>query len=486
MFNEKEVQDLIDEALMAGRLLFEQRRIREADVVINQLLKVAPDNIDALELRGLCFHEKRKFSKAIEIYKEILEKHPERVGTHNNIALSYSCLRDYDTAIEHLKKAGEEPGILCNLATQYRRKEQFDLAEECCNQALEQRESAGTLVNLAGVFTDQNRFDRAVDLLKRAVELDERYFAARMDLSYAYHALGEWEKGMEEYEHRFLCYGHLKDYGVKYPASRCWRGGEYDKLTVFCEQGVGDYFNFVRFVKDMPNVEVVTPEPLRSFMEKQGITVADGPGDSFHCSMLSLPHIRKIPLDKVCKEYPYLKSTKEANFKKYPGYKVGLVWAGSPQHMLDEFRSIPLNKFEPLCSIPNIHLFSLQKDLLRRVWGGGDPVDLSEGCEGMKLIDMSEHMNNWEDTAALVAGMDLIITVDTAVLHLAGAMGKKTWGLIPFNPDWRWGLSGETTPWYPSVRLLRQPKRRDWKSVIDLVIADLTSEALAQPSTNNM
>jgi len=224
---------------------------------------------------------------------------------------------------------------------------------------------------------------------------------------------------------------------------------------------------------------------LKTFLEKQGFPIGNGENCNFHCSLASLPHLLKIS-KKEAESPPYLRATKPANFEKYSGCKVGLVWAGSPRHARDELRSCKLNNFKPLFEIPNINFFSLQKDLRKRVWGESEPVDLAKGCKGMKLIDMSEFITDWEDTAAMIAAMDLIITVDTAVLHLAGAMGKKTWALIPYNPDWRWGLPGltESTFWYPSVKLFRQPKRRDWESVINSIYIAL--DTFRQSSFSNM
>ena len=148
-------------------------------------------------------------------------------------------------------------------------------------------------------------------------------------------------------------------------------------------------------------------------------------------------------------------------------YKIGVCWAGNAGHPRDDERSCQLSLFREIHKIPNVKLFSLQKDLRLRIWPcKKDPVDLSD-CSNIRLINMKDHMNSWEDTAAIIQGLDLVISVDTSILHLAGALGKPTCALMQYVPDWRWALESNKTIWYPNMTLFRQKKLGDWDSAFE-------------------
>jgi hypothetical protein len=185
-----------------------------------------------------------------------------------------------------------------------------------------------------------------------------------------------------------------------------------------------------------------------------------------------LPYILKIKKEEIKNNNkPYIKSIKKSNFSNYKDFfKIGICWAGNPNHPRDKFRSCELKLFEKINN-EKIKLFSLQKDTRKR-YRNGKTIDLCENCQNLKIVDMSSFMNDWSDTAAIIEGLDLIISVDTSILHLAGSMGKKCIGLLPYLPDWRWRLDAKNI-WYENLKIFKQESFNDWNSVFHQVVLEI-------------
>ena len=208
-------------------------------------------------------------------------------------------------------------------------------------------------------------------------------------------------------------------------------------------------------------------------------TVAELPAFDVHCPLMSLPRLFATTLESLPQNVPYLHADPR-DVEKWrnrlaehaSSLKVGLVWAGNPTHQSDRTRSLALSRLAPLAQTPGVRFFSLQK---------GPASEAKEPPVGMDLIDMMGEVNDFADTAALIANLDLVISVDTSVVHLAGALGKPVWTLLAFAADWRWLLEREDSPWYPTMRFFRQPAIGDWDSVIGRVTAALASAARQKP-----
>ena len=192
-----------------------------------------------------------------------------------------------------------------------------------------------------------------------------------------------------------------------------------------------------------------------------------------HCPLLTLPRVFGTTLENIPADVPYLLAdgdSADAWYQRLAGdahvLKIGLAWAGSKGHKNDGNRSMPLEALAPLAQIQGVKFYSLQK--------GDGAAQAAHPPAGMKLVDWSGELNDFSDTAGLITNLDMIISVDTAVVHLAGAMGKTVWTMLPFAPDWRWMLGREDSPWYPTMRLFRQPQIGDWDSVIRDVVEALT------------
>ena len=251
---------------------------------------------------------------------------------------------------------------------------------------------------------------------------------------------------------------------------------------MYCEQGTGDMIQFVRYVPRLTameaNVILDVPPSLETLFTPFGktrIEYRDEPYD-YHCSILSLIYLLNIPQGEYAENVPYLEAQPLLDMTDYASnFKIGIVWAGNPGHPNDINRSCHLSLFRKIANLPNVKLFSLQKETSKRVYSSNpnNQIDLSDNCDDLKVVDMADFLIDYKATASVVNEMDLIITVDTSVLHLAGALGKETWGLIPYNPDWRWQASGSTNVWYPSVILYRQQVPGDWESVFEKIYQDL-------------
>ena len=258
-------------------------------------------------------------------------------------------------------------------------------------------------------------------------------------------------------------------------------GGDRGKrILIYAEQGIGDTIQFVRYLPMIiarggkPILEC-HPDLVQLLSRMPGVEiVARGkprPAVDLHCPILSLPKVFGTELGNIPADVPYVWA-KEQIAKKWSARmpvntirKIGLAWAGHPNHMRDQFRSIPLSQFAPLAGIENVQFFSLQK--------GEGASQAAKPPAGMDLIDWTNDLVDFADTAGLFANLDLVITVDTAVAHLAGAMGKPVWVILGRIPDWRWMMDRADSPWYPTMRLFRQPATGDWKTPIDQIAATL-------------
>ncbi|MGR9100454.1 MAG: glycosyltransferase family 9 protein [Gammaproteobacteria bacterium] len=191
--------------------------------------------------------------------------------------------------------------------------------------------------------------------------------------------------------------------------------------------------------------------------------------------LLSLPRVHGTTLSTIPAHVPYLdvrairreKAKNAVNLSFSPQRKVGIAWSGSPTHDNDRRRSCPLSNWQPVLQTPNISFYSLQKD--------GQQRGLPERPDGASLQDLDPLLNDYGDLALLIEQLDLVISVDTSVAHVAGALGKPVWTLLSYVPDWRWLLVGESTPWYPTMRLFRQAQPDDWAGVMSQVAAELKS-----------
>ena len=392
-----------------------------SELILQQLLKCDPEHREGLELLGLCKYQLGQYAESIDVFQRLLRLGQTQANVWNAIGLSY--LRNGNP----------------------------DLAESAIRTAITIEPDAIYYQNLGCLCGETGRFDEAKWCFTRAIEINPGCAEAHVERAFCYFLEGDWESGFREYEWRFQTVDQLAWYAKTYSPDKLWDGSSLrdKRFLVYLEQGLGDGIQFVRYVKEIKNrgafVIVHTPRPLKPLLEKitwidEVVTGEQICRCDYHSASMSLPRLLG---DYEISGEPYLNRPDSPRSSQM--FSVGVVWAGSARHPNDLNRSIPMSHFSELAS-PEVQLFSLQK---------------GHKC-GPEMTDLSPMIQTMDDTATLLAGLDLLITCDSAPAHLAGALGIPCWLLLPYVPDWRWGLIGSSTPWYRSVEIIRQNKQGDW------------------------
>ena len=378
-------------------------------------------------------------------------------------------------ALDAAGERGEEAVLHVDLGIALQHQGREEEAERQYRAALAIEALPGAWTNLGTLALRRNDVNGALACFDRALTIDPEDADARFNRSLALLLAGDLEAGWREYEWRLRrpCSGVIE------PPGERWRGEPLAgrRLLVYAEQGYGDTFQYCRFLrlaKERGGEVVFRCQPgLGAVLQglegvDELIDWAEQPDRTipyhFHLPLMSLPAVLELDGDALPGEIPYLHADplrvnawRERLGKE--GFKVGLVWAGRPTHQNDRNRSAPLEVFEPLGALPEVRLFSLQK---------GEAAGRLQQVEWARdrVVDLGTSLECFSETAALLEVLDLVVTVDTAVAHLAGALGRPCWLLLPFAPDWRWQLQREDSPWYPTLRLFRQARPGDWEGVV--------------------
>ena len=353
-----------------------------------------------------------------------------------------------------------------------RRQEKIAEAETAYERALElDPRLAEAHYNLGNIHHQENRLERATTHYQRALSINPDYAEAHLNLGLTWLLAGELEQGWREYEWRL----RLADAAGQRPELDVprWTGAPLKgkRVLLHTEQGLGDAIQFARhapLVKARGGIVIVECQSVlaRLLGTVPGVdqVMARGgpvPRVDAQAPLMSLPAILGTTLETVPHDVPYVAAAPghEGRFDRSLARaegrrKIGIVWAGNPAHKNDRHRSCPLRHFLALSELPDVALFSLQKE----------PPEHDPLC-GPQVVDLTSLLDDFADTAAAIERLDLVISVDTAVAHLAGALGRPVWLVLPFAPDWRWLLDREDSPWYPSMRLFRQQRPGDWEGV---------------------
>jgi tetratricopeptide (TPR) repeat protein len=350
-------------------------------------------------------------------------------------------------------------------------------------------ESAMIQLNLGFCLAARQQFAEALEIYQRALAVDPEFADAHVNRALVLLAQGRFAEAWAEYEWRW----RRTDVPAKLKFDQPeWDGSppERQTLLLYTEQGFGDAIQFVRYAPLLASrgakIILLTHPGLKGLFETvPGVSGVVGHGEPLpafdrHFPLLSLPHALGTALDSIPAEVPYLAANpilaekwrvKLAGTDRTGGgaMKIGLVWASEPRNRIAPMKSVKLDQFEALRPVDGVKFYSLQI--------GEAAGQLREPSAPMAITDLTESIDDFADTAAIVANLDLVISIDTAVAHLAGAMGRPVWTLIQFAPDWRWYPLAETSLWYPSMRLFRQPSPGDWSSVIARVAGELNALA---------
>jgi len=334
---------------------------------------------------------------------------------------------------------------------------------------------------LVATLRRQGKVHEALEILDMLVQHAPGNLDLRFDLSEVLLLIGDFKRGWREYQYRYsLDHTKILDRKVQKPL---WDGRVIrDKtLLIHDEQGFGDTFQFLRmvpWVKQRSQAKIV----LQIRQEQEGFAkrmsgidqiVRQGelpPAFDMHCQMMTLPEVTDLTLADLPGQIPYITADPrrirkwQKRLATLPRPLVALVWAGRPTHFNDAARSMSLEKLAPL-GMDGITFLSVQK--------GDRTNDANTPPEGMNLINLGPEISDFEDTAAIFNVIDLLISVDSSPIHLAGALGRPAWVMLPFVPDWRWLLDRDDTPWYPSVKLFRQSASGDWSGVVQNMATEL-------------
>jgi len=426
-------------------------RFEEAAVSYNQALEVRPDYAEAHNNLAITLREQGKLEQAVDCYENAIRCNPRCAAFYSNLAsLLQRQGRIYEAVFNCERAVGLAP------------------------------DSPEVHYNLGSALRDAGRCDEAIVQNDLAIRLRPDYAEAHWNQAVACLLKGDFNKGWKEFEWRRKTNWHVSSYPHKHQNPR-WDGKSFagKRLLVHCEQGVGDCIQFVRY---LPLVKArggtVVFEAWKSlhglFQDFDGIdelTELSFGGESraqfdYHVSIMDLPGVFGTVEQRIpdCVPYIHADPIKSAKWREQlagPHLKIGIVWAGSARHSNDHNRSCRFDHFDPLTQIQGVRLYGLQK---------GEPA---QQADDSALVNLGDCLEDFTDTAAAIENLDLIISVDTAVLHLAGAMGKTVWALLAYAPDWRWMLEREDSPWYPTMRLFRQKKWGDWHSAMRAVAQEL-------------
>lgn len=471
--------------------LMKAGRAAEAPAVYRRYLALVPDDVDRWFGLANSLRIAGSLPEAVEAYVQCLRRAPDFGPGYVNMAGTLRGLGLLDQALVMAEAAvrlmpGDVDALACMAGLHYDRGN-FESAVEWYGRALAVAPShAGVLSSLANALQGSGRLDAALVLHDRAYVVAPDQADYRYNRALAILATGDYGRGWIEHEWRLR---RERDVARAIDRGAVWDGGPIAGQTILlhAEQGFGDTIQFVRYASLVAargaRVVLEVPAALSRLMASvPGVAqvIARGepsPRYQSHCSLMSLPQRFATVMSSIPATTPYVVADRAliARFGALLGDTrplVGLVWAGGAHHgdidshLIDRRRSLPVTALTPLMTNDQVRFVSLQKECVQR--------------PAVPMIDPMPWVEDFAETAAVIAGLDLVIAVDTAVAHLAGAMGKPVWLLSRYDGCWRWGDRQSTTPWYPQMRIFRQDRPLDWDGVMNAVACALSAWAVAK------
>jgi Flp pilus assembly protein TadD len=426
-------------------------------------------------------HRAGRLDEAITSYLKLLAVRPHHAELHNNLGVALRLAGKLDASVCHHRLAlaadPNNPALHSNLGNALRAANHLDEAVKHHFQSITLNRDYGEgFFNLALCLRDLGRLDEAVGCFGRALALNPDNRRARVELAIALLMRGELAQGFAAYEVR----KRLPETPTPDFRQPAWDGGPLGgkRILLHPEQGLGDALLFVRFARELKRrgatVMVLCQALLKELLATVDYidhVVAEGeplPEFDLHASMVSLPHLCRVDFEAPTLPQPYLRAPAESRIKlghiEQAKLRIGIYWAGMPGRPQDRQRSVPFQKFMTLAGDPELLVFSLQ--------GGLHQKDIQTFGAGGLVHDVGRGIFDFAEAATALSQLDLLISIDAPIAHLAAAMGLPTWVMMPSVADWRWQLGG-AQPWYPTARLFRQPRPGDWDSVFAEVKAEL-------------
>jgi glycosyltransferase involved in cell wall biosynthesis/Flp pilus assembly protein TadD len=481
--------------------LLEHQRGRNEQALpwIQRAIKISPSNAEAQRSAGTILLALGKFAEAADATRKAAALQPNLPGVHAQLGKALTMLERGEEAMASLEMAlRQDPhpnaDLLNTVAAALEQCCDFVRAEEFARRALLlQPNFKDALMSLGNALSAQGKLPQALQAYDQALALKSDNAMTRYNRSLVLLASGDFLRGWAEYEWRWsMPVVPMKQPKFKQPA---WDGGDIRGQTIllYTEQGLGDVFHFIRYVPLVAargaRVLLVCPKTLHSLVrDVQGLDQLIGLGEPIppfdtHTALMSLPHLLKTTLESVPASVPYLSAPSAETIPLSAGpagcLKVGLVWSGGGAYRRNRIRSTSLDQFLPLLRLPGVRFFSLQC--------GPQAAELKKLPADVHVEDIGSKVRDFADTAAAMGQMDLVISVCTSTLHLAGALARPTWAVLSYAPCWRWMFGRSDSPWYPTMTLFRQPKPGDWAGVvaqIEVALRDLAQRTNQSPDGN--
>ncbi|MEQ1825406.1 MAG: tetratricopeptide repeat-containing glycosyltransferase family protein [Pirellula sp.] len=467
----------LNAALQLGFLCIQEKKPAEAAYAFHQAVRIDPCSEVARRYYGIVLNDLGDFKRAVDALRRAVELDPSIPDSHLALGVAFKQLKQFEESASCYQKAIElnptSEMAYTNLGNVFEELEQFDEAVQVHEKAASlSPNNAIVLCNYGQVLRNVGRLHESLAVYDRAIHVDPGCARAQFNRSHVLFLLGDFERGFETYEWRWKYYP-IRDFGCPE-----WDGSSLQgkSILLYAEQGLGDTIQFIRYVSSTRQrasrrlIVECQPAlvPLLSCFEGIDEIVARGsrlPEFDVQAPLMSLPRILKLQphLYSPCVPYlhpkPNLVEQWRSKLAQRSGFNIGICWQGSATHMRDRIRSVPLSLFSHLANLPGVNLISLQKG------AGTDQIRQND----FPVIDFADSLDEangpFMDTSALIASLDLVISIDSAIAHMSGALGVKTWIVLSTQPDWRWTQYGTKSPWYPTVRLFRQEQRNDWESV---------------------
>ena len=481
---QNKVETLIQHALA----MHQQKSLKEAQVLYEQALAIQPNHFDALQLLGTLSAQTKQSTKAVDFLTKALQINPNYAEAYSIRGVALQELKRLDEAIASYDQA---ISINPNHADAYHNRGVALKELKRLNEAIASYDQAISInPNHAEAYSNRgialialNRLDEALASYDQAISIKPDYAEPYWNKSLALLLDGQFAQGWQEHEWRWKN-EMLSTYKEKrYFLQPLWLGAETLKdktILLYAEQGFGDTIQFCRYVPLVTQlgakVILEVQRPLVKLLNNlEGVSSIIAKGDTlpafdYQCPLLSLPLAFKTELNTIPPVLKNITSDNEKNSKWQINLaeklkpRVGLVWSGSTGHGNDHNRSLTLSQLLPYLP-SNMDYVCLQKELR--------DIDKALLAQHPEIQYFGDALEDFTDTAALCELMDVVISVDTSVAHLAGTLGKKTWVLLPYHPDWRWLLDRDDSPWYQSAKLYRQERIGDWDGMLEKIRVDL-------------
>lgn len=432
-------------------LLMDKGELASAESLARRALELAPRNAAFVNTVGVILKKQKRYDEALEAFAQTIELDPEFVPVHTNTGLILQLRGDYqDAEAAHRRSLALDPSYVT------------------------------AMHNLANLLMDAGKLEEGLEMFTRALVARPGDAEIHTHRALCMLMAGQFERGWDEYEWRMQMRSQLAKHSLKTPL---WdgRGYEGQTLLIYHEQGYGDVIQCARYIKQAKarggTVVVACAPPVGRLMEQiEGVdrvvtTDVDIPLHHFKCPVMTLPRLFHARPGNIPAQMPYLKAKPDLTLPGGEGTRrVGIAWAGSPTHDNDHRRSMAASALAPILDVPGVTFYSLQF--------GSRAIELEDaGLKGRVVELGDETLGDFYQTAGYIDQLDLVVTIDTVTAHLAAALGKPTWVLLAYSADFRWLRDGDTSEWYPSIRLYRQEQPMQWRQPVARLAADLAAFA---------